>query len=292
MMQTNLLKRFTIYSRRVPSAQSNSQNIRNKNNLKNNTMQFLGFHGAISNADYFGIQLAPLEKELERDQAASFHFMNAPILGDPPYGVEKYFGNGPYRSWFCDGAVGSRRMLERVRDMPTGDNSEEIMRKLRGKRQAGAQEQLKDNLKEVMDSIYATLKENPQIEGVIGYSEGSCLAASLILDEIRREQETGQARQIKCAIFITGWPPLASNADFVLSDESALKIDVPTLHIVGANDPYKHGALAMFNVCDENTATLFDTGKGHTIPRSGRVIQELGDAVREMIGSTRSQTVC
>ena len=48
-------------------------------------------------------------------------------------------------------------------------------------------------------------------------------------------------------------------------------------------DPYKDGALALFNVCDEDTAKLFDTGKGHTIPRSGLVIKEMGDAVREMI---------
>lgn len=28
---------------------------------------------------------------------------------------------------------------------------------------------------------------------------------------------------------------------------------------------------------------MFDTGKGHTIPRAGQVISELGDAVRELI---------
>lgn len=48
-------------------------------------------------------------------------------------------------------------------------------------------------------------------------------------------------------------------------------------------DPFRHGAFALYNVCDPDTAIFFDTGKGHTIPRSGLVIKELGDAVRDMI---------
>lgn len=51
----------------------------------------------------------------------------------------------------------------------------------------------------------------------------------------------------------------------------------------GILDPYRSGAFALYNVCDENKAKLFETGKGHTIPRGGLVIQELGDAMREMI---------
>jgi hypothetical protein len=34
---------------------------------------------------------------------------------------------------------------------------------------------------------------------------------------------------------------------------------------------------------------MFDTGKGHTIPRAGKVISELGDAVRELISSTEDE---
>jgi hypothetical protein len=51
-------------------------------------------------------------------------------------------------------------------------------------------------------------------------------------------------------------------------------------------DPYRYGALALYNVCDPDTANMFDTGKGHTIPRTGKVISELGDAVRELISCT------
>jgi hypothetical protein len=61
------------------------------------------------------------------------------------------------------------------------------------------------------------------------------MAASLIMDEARKAQETGCVRQIKCGVFITGWPPLSPEEDVVLADESDLILDVPTLHVVGAD---------------------------------------------------------
>jgi hypothetical protein len=65
----------------------------------------------------------------------------------------------------------------------------------------------------------------------------------------------------------------------LLADECENIIDVPTCHIVGCNDPYIHGAMALFSMCDEDTATLFDHGKGHTIPRDAKTLAELAVAV-------------
>ncbi len=88
---------------------------------------------------------------------------------------------------------------------------------------------------DLLDYLYGTLQEHPEIEGVIGYSEGSCIAASLILDEMKRFQEEGRPRRIKCGMFFTGWPPIGPGGKWVLSDESSLVIDIPTLHVIGAN---------------------------------------------------------
>lgn len=55
-------------------------------------------------------------------------------------------------------------------------------------------------------------------------------------------------------------------------------------------DPFRHGAYALYNVCDPDTAVFFDTGKGHTIPRSGLVINELGDAVRDLISTSQDES--
>lgn len=69
----------------------------------------------------------------------------------------------------------------------------------------------------------------------------------------------------------------------LLSDQNQDVIDIPTLHIVGCSDPYILGAVALYNMCDEDSAELFDHGKGHTVPRDARTIKELCDAIDRLI---------
>lgn len=38
--------------------------------------------------------------------------------------------------------------------------------------------------------------------------------------------------------------------------------------------------MALYNMCDPDTAYLFDHAKGHTLPRDKDTIRELGDIVR------------
>lgn len=47
--------------------------------------------------------------------------------------------------------------------------------------------------------------------------------------------------------------------------------------------------MALYNCCDEDKAQLFDTGKGHTLPRHGKVLVELGAAVRTMVKKCRGE---
>lgn len=155
-------------------------------------------------------------------------------------GFEDYFGIGPHYRWINDGGIAQYSMLQRIRQLPIGESPEDVMRALRDS------EDLADTTEfaavisgpkneDLLDYLYGTLEEHPAIEGLIGYSEGSCIAASLILDEMRRFQEEGRPRRIKCATFFTGWPPIGPGGKMVLSDESSLLIDIPTLHVIGAN---------------------------------------------------------
>lgn len=65
-------------------------------------------------------------------------------------------------------------------------------------------------------------------------------------------------------------------------------IDVPTLHVVGCSDPYILGAVALHNMCDQESAEIFDHGKGHTVPRDARTIVELGDAIDRLVERSES----
>lgn len=196
-------------------------------------------------------------------------------------------------------------MIARIRQLPAGDSPEDVMRNLTGGREDGAWR----NRQQVMDILYGELEKDPSIEGIIGYSEGSTVAASFILDEERRLEEEGRPRRIKCAMFFTGWPPISKEGKILLADDSDCFLNIPTLHVIGANgtvpfppsflvqglaanlmiDPYRDGALALYNVCDPDAAVIFDTGKGHTIPRAGMVITELANAVRNLIEVARQQ---
>jgi hypothetical protein len=58
---------------------------------------------------------------------------------------------------------------------------------------------------------------------------------------------------------------------------------------VGSLDPYLDGSLALFNVCDPDTAVLFDHAKGHTLPRDKDTVKELCDVIRDMIADVEGQ---
>nr|POE49026.1 esterase fus5 [Quercus suber] len=168
-------------------------------------------------------------------------------------------------------------MLERIRDFPETATPEDSLRILM------SQVEHKSTLYAALDHVYGAILADPEIGGVIGYSEGAGVAASLILDEQRKAEANGTPKRLKCAVFFTGWPPFTAEGYPILADETEETLDPPTLHIVGANDPFKNGAMALYNVCNEDTAVFFDTGKGHTIPRHGESLEELAQAVRNMI---------
>lgn len=166
-----------------------------------------------------------------------------------------------------------------MRDFPEGENAEDVLRELMPQ----GQDDIRESVRNALDAIYQTMEEHGPFDGICAYSEGTVVAGTLIMDELRREQEEGRPRQIKRAVFFAGWPPLNMKSnDMVLADSCEDIVDIPTLHCVGADDPYLQGAMALFNVCDQDEAILFDHGKGHTIPRDVQTLKELGDAVRNL----------
>lgn len=72
----------------------------------------------------------------------------------------------------------------------------------------------------------------------------------------------------------------------LLADQDKDVIDIPSLHVVGCSDPYIAGAVALYNMCDREIAEMFDHGKGHTVPRDARTIQELCDAIERLTSTS------
>ncbi|KAI4729292.1 putative DUF341 family oxidoreductase [Aureobasidium sp. EXF-10728] len=244
-------------------------------------MKFLCLHGAYGNIPAARVQLGPLVEILESTGSASFKFIQGRVPVTPPPGFESYFGPGPHYRFFKDKGEAEASAVEGIRVFPEADTPEDALRALmpRGETKIG----FADARQAALEQLYGVLDADPEINGVIGYSEGASAAATLIYDEQERMRSEGYVPRIKAAVFFMGWPALTSKNVPALSDEVEHLLEVRSLHIVGANDPYKDGALALYNLFDDDMAVFFDSAGGHTIPRHGKLLQELAQAVKDLI---------
>lgn len=132
-----------------------------------------------------------------------------------------------------DDGKGLASVQERIRTLPPGENPETVMRGIQGL-------SVWNNRKEVFDYIGDVLEKNPDIEGLVGYSEGSSVGAAYVLHEQERLKTEGRIPQIKCSLWFTGWPPLKADGKPILKDSSDLRVDIPTIHVIGASGEFIH----------------------------------------------------
>ncbi|KAI1207119.1 serine hydrolase-domain-containing protein [Annulohypoxylon truncatum] len=248
-------------------------------------MRFLCLPGAFGSAKNFGVQLGPFSKHMEDRGLATFAFTQGEHEVEPPLGWENYFGSRPlYR--FIDAAKGDAfEAIRRVRHIPRGLSPEATLRLFNSNdnKPAGFKWQ---TFREALDRLFKTIDDDPEIDGLIGYSEGAMMAASICAEEDRRWKERGVPRRIKFAIFFAGSPPLVSEGDgFVakLADEHGISIGIPTFHVFGSNDPLVYSSVALYNACDQDTAQLYDHGLGHLVPRDADNVEQLGDTLSDVI---------
>jgi hypothetical protein len=178
----------------------------------------------------FKVQLAPLIKELESDESASFHFIQGPYEVVPPSGYEEFFGGPPYYRFIVpsDDDANTTDVIERIRDFPQLETPEMTMRELMTYGVAKTD----DSARQTLEYLYGIMEKDGPFDGIVGYSEGATIAGTLLLHEQLREREEGRVPTLKCALFFGGWPPMTPTLDgLVLADESDLTIEVPTTHI-------------------------------------------------------------
>ncbi|KAK8044979.1 Serine hydrolase FSH [Apiospora rasikravindrae] len=267
-------------------------------------MKFLCLHGAYGSAKNFQAQLSPFLDEVRDRAEYSFTWIDGIHETAPPDGFQDYFGAAP---WHRHVKFEASNFLKRIRQFPQEQGAEDSMRFLL----AGEELIPAESLTEALDRIFKIMEEDPEItvspimrcipgrswkltvcsQGLIGYSEGSMIAASLIIEEQRRRKEYGTLRRIERAIFFAGWPPMSvvdGQARLVLSDTADEFIDIPTFHVIGCNDPYLNGSMSLYTTCDEDCAELFDHGQGHTVPRDPRTMKELVTVLDRFLHNNRN----
>ncbi|CAG8887011.1 unnamed protein product [Penicillium egyptiacum] len=242
-------------------------------------MKFLCLPGGYCSAKALKTQLGPFCDALASNGNASFHYTQGTTEVHVPPEFAGFFGPPPNYTFIK--VDGPAPVHTNMSDFPKRDTPEEAMKAAT----QAAGDPTFSCIAEVMDRLVGILDNDDDIDGVIGFSEGAQIAASLILEEQRRERELGRIPRLKCAIMFSGWPPVHPVTGKVVTadDYNEEPITIPTCHVVGASDPFLDGSMALYNMCDPDSADLFDHGAGHLIPRKKQTADEIALVVREMI---------
>lgn len=169
------------------------------------------------------------------------HFINGTVRGYPPQGFEEFFGSPPYYRFIAaaPNVQAGDDVLERIRNFPEGATPEDQMRELThgttGSMACSVPSEddgSNQSARDALDYLYSIMEKEGPFDGIIGYSEGATVAATLILHEQRCFEIEGIEPMFKCALFFAGWPPMSPDLDaMVLADESDLMITIPTVHV-------------------------------------------------------------
>ncbi|KAG8162667.1 hypothetical protein KVR01_007145 [Diaporthe batatas] len=210
-------------------------------------MRFLCLHGIGTSSEILEAQLSSIRFHL--DNSHEFEFVEGQFVWPPAPGIEEAFGKQEaYYSYF-DGTLQS--IHQAVLD-----------------------------LAEYLDS------EGP-FDGVIGFSQGGALAATLLAAESRGLlppfETTGNDSRLKCAIFLSCGQPwdfaaLESGVERRLSAEAdGVCIRIPTAHFWGSNDMEGFlGNHEVVSLCEEKNRVVSVHKSGHGIPTASRPADLMG----------------
>jgi hypothetical protein len=195
----------------------------------------LCLHGSGVNSTIFKFQLATLQSLLS--QTFDFIFIDGPFETPAGYGVLPFFaGAEPFFRW----------------KSKTDDNifsHEEIEPK-------------------VQELIKKTLKSRDDWIGILGFSQGGRLAAGLIAEQERKEEETGEDEGgFKFGVFLnTPSPPMT---ELVYEKDAEVRIQTPSLLVRGVRDHwFESSGVMREKYFEEEMSKMVEFDVDHRIPNS------------------------
>ncbi|KAL8694266.1 MAG: hypothetical protein Q9218_001034 [Villophora microphyllina] len=239
-------------------------------------MKILCLHGGGANGNVLQTSLAPVTYELSKSDDVQFFYLNGPIECPPAFGVAEQF-DGPFYRFFDNDAPHITQIAKVARAVAKSATSpEDYARQLRKRGWTSVQS---DRVCDFLEQYVESHPDAP-FDGILGFSEGASVAASLIL----RRAAQGKQDFFRFAIFICATLIFHYNAkDAILADETTERIDIPTANIVGSKDPGRNGSLALYNLCDPSSSSMYDHGNSHTIPWGQKATEGMTEEVRGVI---------
>ena len=129
------------------------------------------------------------------------------------------------------------------------------------------------------------VEEEGPFEGVLGFSQGAEVAASLLLYQ-------GQNVNFKFAVFIGGTQPydvsaLASGTDSkpvkMHPDTHSARIQIPTAHVMGRGDAFREASKDFLGLCNPREVKVYDHNGAHIVPRGQEAMEHLTAALNWVV---------
>lgn len=225
------------------------------------------------------MQILPIVHNLEQ-AGVEFRFVQGTHEVPPPRGYEEFWGPPPHYSFSTCFSIDDLERKGVSQELTQiGDTPEDTVRNLLPPDDVifGC----KDESQEDLDQLNELLDTEGPFDAVLGFSLGACVAATLLEDNIKRCEKRGVPSMLKLGIFLCGVPPYnVQEGRLFLSDVDGEILRVPTVHIIGSLDPLIDLALALYNLCDAESATIFDHGRGHQVVWEKRVVEDLCNVLK------------
>lgn len=133
----------------------------------------------------------------------------------------------------------------------------------------------------MLEYVCNVIEEEGPFQGIIGISEGAMAAATFLIDYLEMCRKTGSPRMFKWGVFFIGGPPVKLDGKgWILSDESDLRITIPTCHVIGRKDPLALMSGSLWNVCDPKSRVFLTHERGHIIPHEPILMAGVAGFVR------------
>lgn len=130
----------------------------------------------------FSVQLDPFAKHMGERGLATFTYTQGEHEVEPPVGWEHYFGSRPLYRFLDSSENDAFEALRRVRQLPRGLTPEATLRLFHNP-DSKVPEGFRDQFRTALDRIRKVIDDDPEIDAILGYSEGAMLAASILYEE-------------------------------------------------------------------------------------------------------------
>lgn len=137
--------------------------------------------------------------------------------------------------------------------------------------------------RQVYDDLRGYLDTQGPFDGLVGFSEGASVAATLMIEDVPRQDHS---HRFKCGIFFCGLLPillqLDQDSEIRLANPlvDGVLLRVPTAHIWSRNDKVLPGmSKQLVELCDKNSRGEVVHEIGHDVPGSSSD-ESLKEAVR------------